>query len=217
MTKTLVSLAYSDANLIGLGANLSEEELGDVQCLLNHAESFADRSYNRHELWKSWFDHVRNRMEKHGCTRLATLEHPAQVINDFADFDDQLAPIGAGSTPAVLAALARDALGELRGTQDAKRFLERGTEDGRSSTFLVTPCQKDEDGQIHLAVYAFRMNASVEIRDFDFWSETQREIVVWNIGTAYRFDPTRFANVREQLLLDLARWSCHSLTRIKLK
>ncbi|WP_249746178.1 hypothetical protein [Pseudomonas entomophila] len=179
--------------------------------LLDHAEGFANRFFDHQELWKSWLDRFRNRLEKHGCISLESLSHPPRVVGSYTDFEAQLGPIGAGGVPALLARQARDALEVLRGSAFARRFFERGTQDGQSSSFMVTPCYKDAQGRISFAVYAFRLNATVEMRDFDFWSEVRRDIVVWKIGTAYCFDRERFADFREQIQQDLTRWSRRAL------
>lgn len=161
-------------------------------------------------------DRYRNRLEKHGCISRGSLSHPPQVINDYADFDAQLGPVGTGGVPAQLARQARDALGVLRGSAFARRFFQRGSANGQSSTFLVTPCLRDARGRIEFAVYAFQLNASVEIRDFDFWTETRRDIVVWHVGTAYRFDREQFAVYREQVQKDLLGWSQRALEELSL-
>ncbi|MNS15277.1 hypothetical protein D3C72_469090 [compost metagenome] len=165
MTLPLDCLLYSKTNLIGIGPNLSDEERLDVQTLLDHADEFASRFLDRDELWKSWFDRFRNRLEKHGCVRTAALELPPQVIRDHDDFDTRVEPIGTGSTPTLLAQLARASMQELRISAHASKFLQSGWQNDVASSFLITPCQKDEEGQIHLAVYSFRFNGTVEMRD----------------------------------------------------
>lgn len=216
MTLPLDCLLYSKTNLIGIGPNLSDEERQDVQTLLDHADEFASRFLDRDELWKSWFDRFRNRLEKHGCVRTAALELPPQVIRDHDDFDTGLEPIGTGSTPTLLAQLARASMQELRISAHASKFLQSGWQNDVASSFLITPCQKDEEGQIHLAVYSFRFNATVEMRDFGFWSEAQRDIVVWNTGTVYRFDLERFAAFRQQIRKELGDRRLGAITRIEL-
>ncbi|MDF9620988.1 hypothetical protein P5705_25365 [Pseudomonas entomophila] len=214
ITPSLVSLTQSESNLIGLGPDLSWAERIDVLDLLDHAEGFANRFFDHQALWKSWLDRFRNRLEKHGCASLENLSHPPRVVGSYADFDAQLGPIGTGYIPALLARQARDALDVLRGSAFARRFFEQGAQDGQSSSFMVTPCYKDDQGRISFAVYAFRLNATVEMRDFDFWSEVRRDIVVWKIGTAYRFDRERFADFRGQIHEDLTRWSRRALLEL---
>ncbi|MGY4523219.1 hypothetical protein ACVWZT_000033 [Pseudomonas sp. TE21394] len=216
MTLSLESLLYTKNNLIGIGPDLSEQERLDVQLLLDHADDFASRFLDREELWKSWLDRFRNRLEKHGCVKTDVLALPPQVIKDYDDFATKVAPIGTGNTATQLAQLAGASMQQLRISAHAKKFLQSGWKNDVASSFLVTPCQKDETGQIHLAVYDFRFNGSVEIRDFGFWSETQRDIVVWNIGTAYRFDVQRFAGFREQIRKELASRRLQAVTRIEL-
>ena len=214
ITSLLASLSQSESNLIGLGPDLSWEERTDVLDLLDHAEGFANRFLDRHELWKSWLDRFRNRLEKHGCASLESLSQPPQVVGSFAEFDGQLGPIGTGHIPAILARQARDALDVLRGSQFARRFFETGAQDGLSSSFMLTPCHKDAEDGINFAVYAFRLNTTVETRDFDFWTEVRRDMVVWKIGTAYRFDREQFAGFREQIHADLTHWSRRALLEL---
>ena len=216
MTLPLECLMYTTNNLIGIGPDLTEQERQDVQVLLDHADEFASRFLDRDELWKSWLDRFCNRLEKHGCVKTASLALPPQVLRDPDDFAAQLEPIGAGHTPTLLAQLARASMQQLRISAHARTFLRSGDENDVASSFLVTPCQKDEAGQIHLAVYAFRFNGNVEVRDFEFWSETQRDIVVWNTGTAYRLDVQRFASFREQLRQELGDRRLQAVTRIEL-
>ncbi|MCG8295592.1 hypothetical protein [Pseudomonas entomophila] len=142
ITPSLASLSQSESNLIGLGPDLSRQERGDVLDLLDHAEGFANRAFDRQEV------------------------------------------------------------------------LETGARGGLSSSFMLTPCYKDAQGQIHFAVHAFRLNTTVEMRDFDFWTEVRRGIVVWKIETAYRFDRERFTDFRGQTHEDPTRWSRRALLEL---
>lgn len=215
-TSSLVSLSQSQHNLIGLGSRLSLEERNDLMDLLAHAEGFADRNLDRQDDWNYWFYLYRNRLEKHGCFSTGSLGQTTQIIKSYADFDAQLDPIGAGGVPVQLLRHAREALGVLRASAFVKRFFQQGAADGQHSSFLVTPCLRDAQGQIVFATYFFKLNASAEMRDFDFWTETLRDITVWRLGTAYRFDRARFATFREPIQNDLLAWSRSSLQQLPL-
>ncbi|MDR2305696.1 MAG: hypothetical protein LBE53_00615 [Paucimonas sp.] len=44
----------------------------------------------------------------------------------------------------------------------------------------------------------------------------RHDIVVWNVGTAYRFDRARFATFRESIQRDLLAWSRSALQELPL-
>lgn len=80
---TVTEVLLTGESMMSFAPNLMKEERDDLFDLLMQADGFASRAFDRQQLWKSWMDRYRNRLEKHGCRPVSLITEPAQVDFDF--------------------------------------------------------------------------------------------------------------------------------------
>ena len=71
--------------------------------------------------------------------------------------------------------------------------------------FQMVPCVRDPSGEVLMLICAIRLTKTVEIRDFDFWTDIQREMLLRISGGVYRFNRTVYGGFREQIRAELIK------------
>ncbi|MFQ6574333.1 hypothetical protein [Pseudomonas sp. UM16] len=192
--------AYLAANaLVTFDPGLAQAERQDALDMLMHAHGFASKSYDSRVHWKSWMDHYRNRLEKHGCQQLSLITEQPRVITSAKELQSIAATVVGDVGTVALANRVTTAIGRVRKSQYADRFFSNGKSGGGLSDFLAVPWEKERSGELLLLVFGMNISLSVETRDFDFWTQTQRDMVLRVVGGLYRFDRGVYANHRESI------------------
>lgn len=198
----------TDNSVITFAPTMTTEERRDALSLLLQARLFASKAFDPKVHWKSWMDRYRNRLEKHGCQLQSLITEPARVVRSAKELKGVVAKVAGEAGAADLAEQVAYAVGQIKETGFAGRFFSKGENGGAFSEFIAVPCDKNQAGDVVLLVFAVNIGLSVEVRDFDFWTETQRDMVVHIVGGLYRFDRTAYAEHRaavEGYLIEAAR------------
>lgn len=197
--------AYLAENaIITFASGMTKEERQDALDLLMQARMFASNAYDAKVHWKSWMDRYRNRLEKHGCQLLSLITEPPRVITSADELQGIAATVVGNVGSAALADMVAFAIGSIGQTEYADRFFSNGENGGALSDFVAVPCEKTPSGDILLVVFGMNVGLSVETRDFDFWTQTQRDMVLSVVGGLYRFDRDMYAKYREAISASLA-------------
>ena len=204
----------SNASLLSFGSGLARDERHDIHCLTAQADAFASRAFDRDVLWKSWLDRYRNRLVKHGCKELQLLSLEPVVVTSFEAFRQQLAQTLANPTVGGLIEQGLLSQEVLEKREFAERFFSKGSADGRSNTFLVTPCGKNDQGEIILMVYLLHLSADVDGREGGgYGPDIRRDLVFWRTGNVYRFDRGVYAGYREEIRKSLSETALRDIDR----
>ncbi|MEG1038592.1 MAG: hypothetical protein RSE94_01605 [Pseudomonas sp.] len=198
----------TENTMITFAPSVTAEERQDALSLLLQARLFASKAFDPRVHWKSWMDRYRNRLEKHGCQLQSLITEPARVVRSAKELKGIVAKVAGEVGAADLAEQVSNAVGQIKETGFAGRFFSKGENGGAYSEFVAVPCGKNQAGDVVLLVFAINIGLSVEVRDFDFWTETQRDMVVHVVGGLYRFDRKAYAQHRatvEAYLIEAAR------------
>ncbi|MFJ4431006.1 hypothetical protein ACIPZG_08545 [Pseudomonas sp. NPDC089395] len=205
---------FDDASLVSFDSSLARDERHDIHCLLAQADAFSSRAFDRDVLWKSWLDRYRNRLVKHGCEERQLLSLEPVVVNSLEAFNQQLALTLANPTVGGLVEKGLLSREVLEKREFAERFFAKGSADGRSNTFLVTPCGKNDQGEIILLVYVLHLSAGVDSREAGgYGPDIRRELVLWRTGNVYRFDRAVYAGYRQEIRQSLSESSLRHIDR----
>jgi hypothetical protein len=198
---------FDDASLVSFDNSLARDERHDIHCLLAQADAFASRAFDRDVLWKSW-------LVKHGCKERQLLSLEPVVVNSLEAFNQQLALTLANPTVGGLVEKGLLSQEVLEKRQFAERFFAKGRADGRSNTFLVTPCGKNDQGEIILLAYVLHLSAGVDGREGGgYGPDIRRELVLWRTGNVYRFDRAVYAGYRQEIRQSLSESSLRHIDR----
>ncbi|MGF6592122.1 hypothetical protein [Pseudomonas sp. 2835] len=214
---TVTEVLLTGESMMSFAPNLMKEERDDLFDLLMQADGFASRAFDRQQLWKSWMDRYRNRLEKHGCRPVSLITEPAQVVTSADQMQACIASItGRVATP-LLARQVETTLKWVRDSQYAERFFRAGEQEEGFSSFLSVPSEKTASGDILLVVLGVNVTLSVETRDFDFWTSTRRDMVLRVVGGVYRFDRQVYDGYRQAIRADLRERALAQVVRIELE
>ncbi|TDF86386.1 hypothetical protein [Pseudomonas sp. H9] len=189
----------AENTIITFAPALTAEERQDAMSLLLQARLFASNLLDSRIHWKSWMDRYRNRLEKHGCKLLSLITEPPRVIHSADELQGIAATVVGQVGDTELAEMVEHAIGRVRESGYAGRFFSKGENGGAFSEFVAVPCEKNQAGDILLVVFAVNIGLSVDVRDFDFWTETRRDMVVHVVGGLYRFERDTYAQYREAI------------------
>jgi hypothetical protein len=85
----------------------------------------------------------------------------------------------------------------------ARHFFGGGSGITDVARFQVIPCSQEVSKEIVLLVCSVHITGHVDTRDFDFWTQTRRDMVLRISGGAYRFDRGQYARHREKIRREL--------------
>lgn len=184
-------------SLVSLSTEISGQDQDDIFNCLLRAERVAGR-VSRDENFAYWVYRYGKALEHRSWTKSSAIIHQPDVITCAADFENISFGVinSAGSL-----LLAQQAAASLKASQfhrQAKHFFESDGEQSVSAGFQVVPCLVNSERRITLMVCGVQITGNAESRDFDFWTETRRDMVLRITGGAYQFDRDAYAIYRDR-------------------
>ena len=175
----------------------------DVLSCLAHADDFASRYFDPKREYQNWLFRYHTRLQQRGWTLINPIQHTPQVIFDASELENVTYKIFDSVNSRRLAKLAQAAWSSLKTNRLARGFFSGGHRNGELGRMQLIPCALDANGDITLLTYCIRLTGTVDTRDFDLWTVTQREMLLRISGGVYRFDRVTYARYREDILQQL--------------
>lgn len=175
----------------------------DVLSCLAHADGFASRYFDPRTEYQNWLFRYHSRLQQRGWTLINPIQHTPQVIFDASELETVTYTIFDSVKSRRLARLAQAAWSSLKTNRVAQDFFSGGDRNGELGRIQLIPCVLDANGDITLLTCCIRLTGEVDTRDFDFWTVTQREMLLRISGGVYRFDRAIYARYREEILQQL--------------
>lgn len=197
--------AIVGSSLVSLYEGIKAPDRGDIMECLLAAHVFAGRHFDQRQDYSNWFFRYRRRLQSRGCVFVSPIIHQPQVIFGPTELDSVTFSIVQSVGSETLAELAQAAWKAMQVNQYAEAFFSRGDGNGELGNLQIVPCSLDASGDIIMLICGIRLTGTVDIKDFDFWSETRREMLLRITGGVYRFDRAAYAQYREQIRSDLGR------------
>lgn len=188
--------AIVGSSLVSLYDGIGRQDREDILDCLSHAHAFASRYHDQRDDYSNWMFRYRTRLENRGCILVNPILHTPQVIVQASELDAVTFDIIDSAGSRALADLAGASWHSLKVSGHAKRFFRNGSRDGELGRFQMVPCVSDANGDVLLLICAIRLTESVDTRDFDFWTDTRREMLLRISGGVYRFDRAVYAGYR---------------------
>lgn len=197
--------AVVGSNLVSLYEGINRQDREDImECLLG-AHVFASRHFDQRQDYSNWFFRYRTRLQSRGCVFVSPIIHQPQVITSATELDSTTFGVVRTAGSRTLAELTQAAWKGMRANDYASEFFKRGDADGVIGNIQVVPCTLEASGDINMLICSISLTGSVDIKDYDFWTETRREMLLRITGGLYRFDRTAYAPYRAQIRSELGR------------
>lgn len=203
--------AIVGSSLVSLYDGIGRQDREDILDCLSHAHAFASRYHDQRDDYSNWMFRYRTRLENRGCLLVSPIRHTPQVIFHSSELEAVTFNIIDSAGSRALANLAGAAWRSLKVNRHADRFFSNGSRDGELGRLQIVPCLSDSKGDVLILICAIRLTASVNTRDFDFWTDTRREMLLRISGGVYRFDRAVYAGYREQIRRQLNANSDHAI------
>ncbi len=184
----------------GFSEGLPDEYAQDILHLLQSADAFACRAYDRQQSWISWQDRYCNRLEKYGCTRRSVIDSTPHFIRSLHELQALTLNVIGMHDGGRLVDLSRECVQALAIGTVAGAFFSGRVAGGYSQNWQVTPCGQNDHGEVELLVLGVHMACNVESRSHGLWTADTREVVLRLKGGVYCFEPQRFEPWREEIL-----------------
>jgi hypothetical protein len=183
-------------SLVSLSADIDRQDKDDIFNCLLRAERVAGQ-VSRDEHFAYWVYRYGKALEHRAWAKSSPIIHQPAVITCPSDLEDISFGVinSAGSLW-----LARQAVASLRASQfqrHAKHFFENDSEQSVTAGFQVVPCLVSAGKTITLLVCGVQITGHVESRDFDFWTQCRRDMVLRISGGSYQFNRDTYAKYRE--------------------
>jgi hypothetical protein len=197
--------AVVGSNLVSLYGGINRQDREDImECLLG-AHVFASRHFDQRQDYSNWFFRYRTRLQSRGCVFVSPIIHQPQVITSATELDSTTFGVVRAAGSRTLAELTQAAWKGMRATDYANKFFKHGDADGVIGNIQVVPCTLEASGDINMLICGISLTGTVDIKDYDFWTETRREMLLRITGGLYRFDRTAYARYRAQIRNELGR------------
>lgn len=199
------SVAIVGSNLISLYDGVARQDREDILDCLSHAHVFASRYHDQRDDYSNWLFRYRTRLESRGCILVSPIRHTPQVIFHASELDSATFDIIDSAGSRALAELADASWRSMKLSQHARHFFSRGSGNGEVGRFQTVPCMSDSYGDVLMLICAIRLTETVDTRDFDFWTDTRREMLLRISGGVYRFDRAVYSGYRALIRMQLNR------------
>jgi len=204
--------AIVGSSLVSLSAGTDSQDRDDVFDCLLRVDGLAGM-VSREEHFSYWTYRYGTGLEQRGCVKTAAIQHQPMVINSVSALKSITFDITRDSAST---ALARQAIASLEAMQLrglAGQFFTLGSGQSDLARFQVVPCVTGRQGQLSVAVCGIQLTGYADVRDYEFRTQTSREMVLRISGGVYRFERDAYAPHRERIrqeLGDAARWAIDS-------
>lgn len=191
--------AVVGSNVVSLYDGINTQDREDIFDCLLHADAFASQHFDQRADYCNWLFRYRSRLEGRGWSLINPIRHTPQVIFQAKEFDAAAFSIIDSAGARALADLARASWNAMEVHHYADHFFDRGSSDGELARFQIVPCMNQVDGTLLMLICAIRLTGSIDTRDYEFWSETRREMLLRISGGVYRLDRNIYARYRKDI------------------
>lgn len=195
--------AIVGSSMVSLYNGIDAQDRDDIFDCLLYADVFASRFHDQRKDYSNWLFRYRRRLETRGWVLENPIRHTPHVIFRASDLDAATFHVIDSTGARALADLAQATWRSTRINHHADHFFSRSSQDGELARFQMVPCMSDADGTVLMLICAIRLTGSVDIRDFEFWTETRREMLLRISGGVYRFDRAVYGKYREDVRTQL--------------
>ncbi|MBD8119847.1 hypothetical protein IFT62_01330 [Pseudomonas lutea] len=197
--------ALVGSNLVSLYEGVNRQDRENImECLLG-AHMFASRHFDQRRDYSNWFFRYRTRLQSRGCVFVSPIIHQPRVISSAAELDSSTFRVVRAVGSRILAELVQASWKGMRANEYANQFFKHGDADGVIGNVQVVPCTVEATGDINMLICSISLTGTVDIKDYDFWTETRREMLLRISGGLYRFDRTVYAAYRAQIRSELGK------------
>jgi hypothetical protein len=194
--------AVIGSSLVSMSAGTGAQDRDDLFNCLLRVDRLAGQ-VDRQEHFSYWTYRYGTGLEQRGFTRMASIHHQPAVINSASELKSITFDV---TRQTASAALARQAIASLEAMQlrgQADRFFTNGSGQSDLARFQVVPCQSGRYGQVSVVVCGIQLTGYADVRDYEFWTQTSRDMVLRISGAVYRFDRDAYALHRERIRQEL--------------
>ncbi|MFJ5298317.1 hypothetical protein ACIQAL_17500 [Pseudomonas sp. NPDC088368] len=191
--------AIVGSSVVSFYDGISGQDRDDLFDCVLHADVFASQHFDPKADYSNWLFRYRTRLEMRGWTLINPIKHTPQVIFRPEELDAATIAIIESAGAKELAELTHAAWRSMEINHHADHFFSHSVRDGEMARFQMVPCMTDADGNVLMLICAIRLNGSVDTKDFEFWTETRREMLLRISGGVYRFDRTVYETYREDI------------------
>lgn len=191
--------------MIPLYAGIGGSDRDDILDCLSHADGFASRAFDQKAEYLNWLFRYLTRLQQRGWGLINPIKHTPQVIFDAGELNAVSYRIFESIASRRLAGLAQSAWSSMNTNRFAQAFFRAGDRDGELVRMQLMPCVLEPDGAIMMLAYCIRLTGTVDTRDFDFWTQTRREMLLRISGGVYRFDRAEYARYRDTIREQLGK------------
>jgi len=191
--------AIVGSSLVSLYDGVVRQDREDIFDSLLCADRFASRHHDQRRDYTNWFFRYRRRLESRGWVLKSPILHTPQVVFGPSELDSVTFDIVASAGAQVLADLVQASWRSMRVHRFADYYFDNGQRDGELGRLQMAPCMNDADGTLLMLICGIRLTGSAGMRDFEFWSETRREMLLRITGGVYRLDRTTYARYRDEI------------------
>ena len=193
------------SSVVSLFEGIASQDRQDILDCISHAHQFASKHFDQRADYVNWLFRYRERLNSRGCVLKYPIMQEPKVVNSPSDLDSVAFNIITSGGSDLLVAQARECWRALRVRQYASQFLGSGVGNQELMRLQLVPCMQDDAGDIALLLCCIRLTGSEEVRDFDFWTQTRKEMLLRISGGVYRFERAVFGKYRDQIRSQLTR------------
>lgn len=189
-------------SLVSLSAGIGMEDREDLFDCLLRVDRLAGQ-VRREEHFSFWTFRYGVGLEQRGFVKTGSIVHQPTVIKSACELKRVTFDItrSVGS-----AALARQAIASLEAMQlrgMAGQFFTNGSGQSDLARFQIVPCVANNSAQLLVTTCGVQLTGYADVRDYDFWTQTSRDMVLRISGGVYRFDRAIYDMHRERIRREL--------------
>ena len=200
---TVAKGAVIGNGMIPLYDGIGASDRDDILDCLSHADGFASRVFDQKMEYHNWLFRYRTRLQQRGWDLINPVRHTPQVIFDAKELNAVSYRVFESVASRTLARLAQSAWSSMSTNRPPRAFFRAADRDGELGRMQLMPCVLEPDGDIMMLAYCIRLTGTVDTRDFDFWTQTRREMLLRISGGVYRFDRQVYARFRDEIRTQL--------------
>lgn len=208
--------AIVGSSLVSLYDGVARPDREDIFDSLLSADRFASRHHDQRRDYTNWFFRYRRRLESRGWVLKSPILHTPQVVFGPAELDSVTFDLVASAGAQALADLVQASWRSMRVHRFADHFFDKGQRNGELGRLQMVPCMNDADSTLLMLICGIRLTGSIDMRDFEFWSETRREMVLRISGGVYRFDRATYGRYRQEIRNSLSGDADRAIEEFKL-
>lgn len=191
--------AIVGSSMVSFYDGIGSQDRQDLFDCLLHADAFASQHFDLRKDYSTWLFRYKTRLEMRGWTLINPIKHEPQVIFRPEELHATTIAITKSAGAKDLTDLIHTAWRSMEINHYADHFFSNSLHDGELARFQMVPCMNDPDGNVLMLICAIQITGSVDIRDFEFWTQTRREMLLRIGGGVYRFDRQVYERYRKDI------------------